>query len=247
MKIFILTLLAIMLSFTLKAQDTPQFGYDVYPVFPSDKGNFGDFITTHIQQPQNTSYNLRTSCTLALKIDSTGKVYASDIYGNLPKDVVEEFAKVALQSPQWNPATLKGKPVRSTYNAYYEVVIEHAKMKVHPFARAREPKVYHGLVFVAVQTQPTFVGGTPAFESFIKSKLVYPNQAKAMGIAGRVFVQFVIETDGSLTDLQVVRDPGYGMGEEALRVLCLSPNWVAGRQNGKTVRVQWTAPINFTP
>ena len=63
---------------------------------------------------------------------------------------------------------------------------------------------------------------------------------------GRVTVQFVVEKDGSLSDIQVIHDAGYGSGQEAVRVLTSSPKWIPGYQKGKPVRVMYTEPINFT-
>jgi len=69
--------------------------------------------------------------------------------------------------------------------------------------------------------------------------------AKENNVSGKVFVTFVVEKDGSLTDVKVVRGIGSGCDEEAMRVLKASPKWKAGIQNGRPVRVQYTMPINF--
>lgn len=65
------------------------------------------------------------------------------------------------------------------------------------------------------------------------------------GLKGNVFVTFVVEKDGSLTDIKVLRDIGYGTGKEAIRVLKSSPKWIPGEQNGKKVRVQYSLPIRI--
>ncbi len=66
-----------------------------------------------------------------------------------------------------------------------------------------------------------------------------------MGTQGRVILQFVVEKDGSLSNIAALRDPGNGLGEEAIRVLKLAPKWKPGVQNGRNVRVQYTIPVNF--
>jgi protein TonB len=101
-------------------------------------------------------------------------------------------------------------------------------------------------IFNAVEINPTFPGGEEAFGKFLRDHIRYPAVAKENNTQGRVFIQFVVERDGSLTDLKILRDPGSGLGDEAMRVLKISPHWKPGIQNGKPVRVQYTVPVNFS-
>ena len=100
-------------------------------------------------------------------------------------------------------------------------------------------------VFKAVEINPEYPGGEEAFGKFLRDHIRYPPVAKENGVQGKAFIQFVVERDGSLTDMQIVRSPGSGLGEEAVRVLKISPHWRPGYQNGKAVRVQYTVPVNF--
>lgn len=100
-------------------------------------------------------------------------------------------------------------------------------------------------VFTAVEIQPEFPGGEPALGKFLQANLKYPKLAHENGVQGKVYLQFVVQKDGNLDDMKVLRDPGSGLGEEALRVLSESPKWRPGIQNGRTVKVQFTIPINF--
>jgi periplasmic protein TonB len=101
-------------------------------------------------------------------------------------------------------------------------------------------------IFTAVEVEPVPRGGMDAFYKFLGDKIKYPNAAKEAGTQGRVILQFVVEKDGSLTDIHVMREPGNGLGDEAMRVLKLAPKWTPGVQNGKPVRVQFTIPVNFS-
>ena len=79
-------------------------------------------------------------------------------------------------------------------------------------------------------------GGMPAFYEYVGKKLKYPAQARRMGIEGKVFVEFVIERDGSITDVKAIKGIGAGCDEEAVRVLQSAPKWKPGKQtNGNTV------------
>lgn len=100
--------------------------------------------------------------------------------------------------------------------------------------------------FAAVEKLPEFPGGEAAFGKYLSNTIRYPPVAKENNTQGRVIVSFVVEKDGSLTDIKVLRDIGGGCGPEAIRVLQKSPHWKPGIQNGKAVRVAYTMPINFT-
>ena len=96
-----------------------------------------------------------------------------------------------------------------------------------------------------VEVDPEFPGGMEAMMKYLAENIKYPEQAKSEGIQGRVFVRFVIEADGSVTNAQVLRGIGGGCDEEALRVVNAMPNWTPGKQQGKPVRVQFNLPITF--
>ncbi len=101
-------------------------------------------------------------------------------------------------------------------------------------------------VFFIVEDMPDFQGGgQDAFRRYIAENLRYPQIAAENGIQGRVFVQFVVNADGSVSDATVVRGVDPSLDREALRVVMSSPKWTPGRQRGQPVRVAFTFPINF--
>jgi len=109
------------------------------------------------------------------------------------------------------------------------------------------PSVDDGSAVLPVaEINPEYPGGEAAFSKFLQKNIRYPQIAKENGIQGRAYLQFIVERDGSLTDIKIVRNPGGGTGEEAARVLKMSPHWKPGMQNGNKVRVQYTIPVNFS-
>jgi protein TonB len=100
--------------------------------------------------------------------------------------------------------------------------------------------------YLAVEKMPEPVGGNAGWTKFLQNTIRYPNQALQNEKSGKVLVSFIIEKDGHLSNIQVVRGPGYGMDEEAARVLKLAKPWTPGMQNGRAVRVKLTLPVNFT-
>ena len=97
-----------------------------------------------------------------------------------------------------------------------------------------------------VEEMPEYPGGFEAFRDFISRKIVYPRFAGDNGIEGKVTVGFVVEADGSITDVKVLRGAHRLLDEEAVRVVKLMPKWKPGRQNERTVRVRYSVPINFS-
>ncbi|MDP1623254.1 MAG: TonB family protein [Bacteroidales bacterium] len=101
-------------------------------------------------------------------------------------------------------------------------------------------------IFTVVEEQPGYPGGDEARIAFLQNNIKYPEEAKELGIQGKVFVTFVVEVDGSITDVRVLRGIGGGCDTEAMRVVKSMPKWVPGKQRGVPVRVQFNLPIKFT-
>ncbi|MGZ4001705.1 MAG: energy transducer TonB, partial [Mucilaginibacter sp.] len=100
-------------------------------------------------------------------------------------------------------------------------------------------------IFTAVEQEPTPAGGIGKFYEYLSKNIRYPAVAKENNIQGKVFLTFVVEKDGAITDVKVLRGLGSGCDEEAMRVLRAAPKWKPGIQNGRPVRVQYQVPISF--
>ena len=102
------------------------------------------------------------------------------------------------------------------------------------------------VVFVVVETMPEFPGGQQALFKYLSENVKYPVIAQENGIQGRVICQFVVNKDGSIVDVEVVRSGGdASLDKEAVRVIKSMPKWKPGKQRGKAVRVKYTVPVNF--
>ncbi len=100
-------------------------------------------------------------------------------------------------------------------------------------------------VFTIVEEMPSFVGGEDARTRFLATNIIYPETATNQRIQGTVYVSFIINGEGFVTDVKILRGIGGGCDEEAVRVVQMMPKWNPGRQNGKTVRVLFNMPIDF--
>lgn len=100
-------------------------------------------------------------------------------------------------------------------------------------------------IFTHVEETAAPIGGMDAFSEFVGKRIIYPEQAKRMGIEGKVYVQFVVEKDGSLTNVNAVKGIGAGCDEEAVRIVQSAPKWKPGKQHGRPVRQKMVLPISF--
>jgi len=101
--------------------------------------------------------------------------------------------------------------------------------------------------FITVEIMPSFPGGEDALSRFLQRNIRYPHMAQENGIEGRIFVQFIIDPEGKVSEVQTVgAHKGGGLEEEAIRVVKLMPNWKPGRQSGRNVSVRYNLPIGFS-
>ena len=100
-------------------------------------------------------------------------------------------------------------------------------------------------VFDVVEQMPEYPGGIQALLDYLMESVKYPEDAEKQKIEGRVIAIFVVETDGSISNVEVVKPVFPSLDAEAVRVLSAMPKWTPGKQSGKAVRVKYTVPINF--
>ena len=100
-------------------------------------------------------------------------------------------------------------------------------------------------IFYSVEQQPEFPGGMAELMKYLEKNLRYPQICKEQGVQGRVFLQFVVNTDSTISNIEVVKSVNPHLDKEALRVVSSMPKWVPGRQYGKPVRVRFILPITF--
>ena len=125
-----------------------------------------------------------------------------------------------------------------------EAVRNDIAVAAPPPPPAPKPEVSNK-VFDVVEEMPSFPGGTGALMSFLSSNIKYPVVAQENGVQGRVIVGFVVERDGSITDVKVMRSVDPSLDREAQRVVKAMPRWKPGKQNGSAVRVKYTVPVVF--
>ena len=116
---------------------------------------------------------------------------------------------------------------------------------VNTTAMAQNKKAAIDKVYEKAEVMPEFPGGEQAMMKFVAENVQYPEEAKEKEISGRVLVGFIVEKDGSVNEVKIVRGIGGGCDEEAVRVVKAMPKWKPGKQKGKPVRVHYTLPLTF--
>ncbi|HEY0246422.1 MAG TPA: TonB family protein, partial [Mucilaginibacter sp.] len=210
------------------------------PSFPGGLQAFYNFLGKTVIYPKEARDN---------KI--TGKVFIQFVIekdGSLsgikavrgPEHGLNEAAVSALKlSPKWNAGIQNGKPVKVQYTVPINFTLNADE-------KTPEQSYTGDKVYSSVNIEPSFPGGLQAFYQYLGKNIRYPAAMREKKIQGKVFVQYVVEVDGSLSNVKAVRGPGYGAEEESVRVISASPKWKPGMQNGKAVRVQYTVPVNFS-
>lgn len=117
---------------------------------------------------------------------------------------------------------------------------------IAPTVEVEEEEIVEQEIFTVVEESPSFPGGDEARIRFLQENIEYPQMARESGIQGTVYVTFVVEPNGSVSGVRVLRGIGGGCDEEAVRVIKKMPKWNPGKQRGKPVRVQFNMPIKFT-
>lgn len=155
------------------------------------------------------------------------KNYKKQIVKNIKVETIKEDVPVILDfsSKSDDDATLAMNPYQNDLKVHYE----------------DDNQVYNS---AGVEVKPEFPGGYEKFYKFIANEFKMPTDEEFLG--GKVIVQFIVEKDGSLSDIKVIKDAGFGTKEEVIRVLKIAPKWNPGKQNGKIVRCNYLFPISLS-
>lgn len=194
---------------------------------------FTEFIAENIRYPEEAKVKgIEGRVFVQLTIMADGSVGNVNVVKGADPLLDEEAVRVIESSPRWNPGMQDGKPV--------DVMFTMPVTFVLPGGEPEEE------VFFIVEVMPDFQGGgQDAFRSYLAENIRYPQEAVEEGIRGRVFVEFIVRSDGSVSDVKVVRGVDPLLDNEALRVVNSSPLWLPGRQRGQEVDVKFVFPVIF--
>jgi len=159
-------------------------------------------------------------------------------------DLVKEENQVKQMDQLDAKVAVGTKDEEGTKDRTVEAVRSDIAVAAPPPPPAPKPEVSNK-VFDVVEEMPSFPGGQGALMAFLSSNIKYPVVAQENGVQGRVIVGFVVERDGSITDVKIMRSVDPSLDREAQRVVKAMPKWKPGKQNGSAVRVKYTVPVVF--
>ncbi|WP_413670897.1 TonB family protein [Mucilaginibacter sp. Mucisp86] len=221
------------------------------PEFPGGLEAFGKFLSSNIKYPASArEQKIQGRVIITFIVEKDGSLSSERIVRGITDDLNNEALRVMMLSPRWKPGMQGNRPVRVQYSVPINFALAPDADTVKTVAPARfsiaSAQSGPDAVFTSVEQVPEFKGGIEAFGKFLMTNIRYPKAAHDNNVQGRVIITFVVEKDGSLSNMKVVRGIGSGCDEEAVRVLSISPAWKPGIQNGKPVKVQYSVPISFT-
>ena len=201
------------------------------PNFPGGETALMKYISEHLVYPQEAKdAGVEGRVFVGVVVMEDGNLACAKVLKGLGYGCDEAALEVFEGMPNWMPAMQRGKAICYPYEV--PVFFGHKQEVVEE-------------IINAVENMPEYPGGFDAMFDFINANLVYPQEAIDAGIEGRVFVGFVVEKDGSVSSIKLLRGIGYGCDEAAMDVVRKMPKWKPATQRGKPVRVQYQIPLNF--
>ena len=202
------------------------------PNFPGGTTEMMKYIGEHLVYPQEAiEAGIEGRVFVGFWVMKDGSLDHFKVLQSLGHGCDEAALEVIKGMPKWTPAMNQNVP--------------HDYKYVIPINFRLGEKDDDMELITVVEVAPEFPGGFQALSEFMTANLNYPQEAKEAGIEGRVFVSFIVEKDGSLSSIQLLRGIGYGCDEEAIAVVKKMPKWTPATQRGKPVRMRYQLPFVF--
>jgi len=215
---------------------------EVMPEFPGGIDALMKYLSENIKYPEDAKKEaIQGRVFVNFTVEKSGKVNNVNIIRGIGGGCDEEAIRVVSEMPGWAPGLQRDKPVRVSYNLPISFKLEnpdHKLTRIHVIDDTDS-------VYQVVEVMPVYPGGIDALMKYLAENIIYPESAKKDGIQGRVFVNFTIEKNGNVNNVNIIRGIGGGCDEEAMRVISSMPDWEPGLENGKPVRVDYNIPIKF--
>ncbi|MEE4259504.1 MAG: M56 family metallopeptidase [Bacteroidales bacterium] len=204
---------------------------EVMPEYPGGMGALIDYLGSNIKYPEQAKKDgIEGKVFVNFVIEKDGSVGETKVLRGIGGGCDEEAMRVVSEMPYWSPGMQRGQAVRVSYNLPISFKLDEKDKDT---------------IFTVVEEMPEFPGGTEALFAYISKNIKYPAKAKKEKIQRRVFISFVVEKSGKVSNVNILRGIGGGCDEESLRVVTEMPVWKPGLQDGKPVRVQYNLPIKF--
>ena len=258
-----------LLDIATSEEDTVYQIVEEMPQFPGGENALMEYVSKNVVYPEEAKEKeIQGRVFISFVVEKDGSIGEVKVLRGIGGGCDEESVRVISDMPRWKPGKQKGEFVRVSYqipimfklgqtNDEYKTTVktviagddEHswktstATIPDNPAKEKMQPD--KNGVYQIVEEMPMFPGGEQAMMDYVSKNVVYPSEAQEKGISGRVFVGFIVEKDGSVSNVKVLRGIGGGCDEEAVRVIKAMPKWKPGKMKGKPVRVSYMMPIIF--
>ena len=215
--------------------------------------DFRTFVIDQLNYPEKAvDKKIQGDVTFEFDVED-GMVANAKIIKGLGCGIDDELLRVLNASPEWDEPIGKyyGKFTMNFYlreegkSVVKGISWDEDRKETADYYIDSAKQIDKNEVYQIVDKMPEFPGGEKALLNYISENIVYPQSAKDKNISGRVFVSFVIEKDGSVSDVKVMRGIDEECDAEAIRVVKAMPKWKPGMDNGKPVKVSYMLPVNF--
>ena len=238
-----------LLDVATSKEDTVYQIVEQMPQYTGGEEAMMKYVAENIKYPQEAKdKNISGRVFIGFVIEKDGSVSNVKVVRGIGGGCDEEAVRVIKEMPKWKPGMQKGKPVRVNYMMPIFFKLDDgqpAKSTKNEESSKPDMKPDKNGVYQIVEEMPQFPGGEKALMEYIAKNLTYPQEARDKGVEGRVFIGMVIEKDGSVSNVKVLRGISQECDAEAVRVISSLPKWKPGKMKGEPVQVSYQIPINF--
>lgn len=240
---------------------------DPMPEFKGGKEALNEYFARSLNQPAGSQSGMtKASAYISLVIEKDGTISNEKIIKGISPSIDSSILHTLRNMPPWNPGMRNNEPVSvaivlpveyrragnesETENGNDREIVTYSRTFAGPEVAVPEKNYDNSaggdMVYTIVEELPAFPGGEDARIRFLANNIIYPAEAGNSGIQGTVYVTYIIEKDGSVSNAGILRGIHPAIDREAVRVIESMPAWKPGKQNGKPVRVRINTPIRFT-
>ncbi len=226
---------------------------DVVPMYTGGTAEMHRFIGNTLKYPDDArERNAQGLVVYTFVVEKDGTLSNFNIIHRADSLLNREALRILEAMPPWRPARHNGEIVRSeTYVPMYFRLNQNAMAAGKAVQGTRDyskkdPVVLESnTIYTIVDKMPQYTYGESGLSAFIAHNIRYPREARQEGIEGRILCSFIVSSDGSISNIEVVEGSNKSLNEEAVRVLGLMPKWIPGENNGEKVHVKCLLPIDF--
>lgn len=231
-------------------QDSIYEIVEVMPVFPGGETGMMKYLSDNIKYPEEAmKADIEGRVLTRFIINSDGSISDVEISKSVHPLLDAEAIRVVKAMPKWTPGKVNGKAVKVRFMLPITFRLQGGETQTSSTSNTSRTPVPNTPnsdgIYEIVDTPPTYPGGDAALLKFISDNIKYPEDAMKAGISGRVFTRFIINEDGSLSDIVVIRGVNSSLDAEAIRVVKAMPKWTPGKVDGKAVKVRYALPLVF--